>query len=435
MKSTNAKLKTNNNNNEVYVTPSSVEIPTAAVSVEAVSLENEENGLSNDGYDTDDYSSGGAAVSSYNGISFHNEQLIQEIIMLPNQNVSDDDAASSDNCIYAYRGRGNDSPEPPPPVNNDDETDFLEMDFDPEPNSELENLNEIDFMHIKPNYFNLSEGYSLPPPQQPSTSSVAIASAARKTSNSPSTQSPERFEMIATAAHGSNIVDGTEKKANIVYTGARPKNNRLSSAMPSSIYSSTQGDALTKPVNGDVNAHNDLMTASDHQHCLDCTELEFIRQTKPDTKLESLRCSLHSKAKHSKKVDDINLFSSLSVHDSSAAPTTTNKKLEYMVTIYSVNCDYTAIMEAAKIIGVTMNTELLKQYFESNLTDEDTTSMSIPEYLLYTSKRNCNYKKIVELIKAACLDFIDVHFYPVRWQLYNIDCYGSSGVQRRSKVK
>ncbi|XP_055643273.1 uncharacterized protein LOC129779675 isoform X2 [Toxorhynchites rutilus septentrionalis] len=55
----------------------------------------------------------------------------------------DENGSASDDCIYAYRG-DDDAPNPLDhrDLQADDETDFLEMDFDPEPSSELENLLE-----------------------------------------------------------------------------------------------------------------------------------------------------------------------------------------------------------------------------------------------------------------------------------------------------
>lgn len=100
----------------------------------AKSLNNEEGDL--DG-DSDNNSLGNLSYISDNG-------LIEEIILLPNNIYSDDENGSaSDDCIYAYRGDDNvpallEYREQPA----DDETDFLEMDFDPEPSSELENLLE-----------------------------------------------------------------------------------------------------------------------------------------------------------------------------------------------------------------------------------------------------------------------------------------------------
>lgn len=55
-------------------------------------------------------------------------------------------SSDEDDCVYAYRGDNLDEAAHPEPLNvdgeadDDDETDFLEMDFDPEPNSEQESV-------------------------------------------------------------------------------------------------------------------------------------------------------------------------------------------------------------------------------------------------------------------------------------------------------
>uniref|UniRef100_A0A182P8Q2 Uncharacterized protein n=1 Tax=Anopheles epiroticus TaxID=199890 RepID=A0A182P8Q2_9DIPT len=114
--------------------------PAAEVDHQAVAVNDDSIDPPDEGDFSDNNSLGNLSYASENG-------LIEEIILLPHNGYSDDDNAStSDDCIYAYRGG-----EPAgaagqlldlqgdlPP---DDETDFLEMDFDPEPSSEMENFN------------------------------------------------------------------------------------------------------------------------------------------------------------------------------------------------------------------------------------------------------------------------------------------------------
>lgn len=77
---------------------------------------------------------------STENLSFLNENdLIDDLIPLQDYVISDDEVSNPDNCVYAYRGSVSESPEPHrPQVTQDDETDFLEMDFEPEPNSEAD---------------------------------------------------------------------------------------------------------------------------------------------------------------------------------------------------------------------------------------------------------------------------------------------------------
>uniref|UniRef100_A0A182T9J4 Uncharacterized protein n=1 Tax=Anopheles maculatus TaxID=74869 RepID=A0A182T9J4_9DIPT len=120
--------------------------PAAAAEIPVKLNANDDSCPPDEGDFSDNNSLGNLSYVSENG-------LIEEIILLPNNAYSDDDNAStSDDCIYAYRGGEPDGAagqlldlqgDLPP----DDETDFLEMDFDPEPSSEMENFNrQSDFI-------------------------------------------------------------------------------------------------------------------------------------------------------------------------------------------------------------------------------------------------------------------------------------------------
>uniref|UniRef100_A0A182NBA9 Uncharacterized protein n=1 Tax=Anopheles dirus TaxID=7168 RepID=A0A182NBA9_9DIPT len=74
---------------------------------------------------------------------------------------------------------------------------------------------------------------------------------------------------------------------------------------------------------------------------------------------------------------------------------------EQSVVIYTINCEKQTIMEAMMEIGITPNVDVLRQYF-SDQYDVDTTKMTIPQYLLHMSKRDCNYKKLIDAIKSCC---------------------------------
>lgn len=90
--------------------------------------------------------------NSTDNISFVSEDIVENIIVLPNNFLSEDDeSTNSDDVVYAYRGadigdrlngigNGGDN------LNADDETDFLEMDFEPDPASEIEAPERIEPM-------------------------------------------------------------------------------------------------------------------------------------------------------------------------------------------------------------------------------------------------------------------------------------------------
>lgn len=81
-----------------------------------------------------------------------NNGLIDDIVLLPNNLISEDElSTNSDDCVYAYRGADFD----PIPVNPEsDENDFLEMDFEPDPASEVEQenntINNVQMNNVSP---------------------------------------------------------------------------------------------------------------------------------------------------------------------------------------------------------------------------------------------------------------------------------------------
>lgn len=85
--------------------------------------------------------------NSTDNISFVSDDLVDNIIILPGNFLSEDEqSTNSDDCVYAYRGGGGGGAFEPianEAGNADDETDYLEMDFEPDPVSEMER--EADF--------------------------------------------------------------------------------------------------------------------------------------------------------------------------------------------------------------------------------------------------------------------------------------------------
>lgn len=361
-----------------------------------------------------------------------NGELVEEIILLPHNFISDDELSSnSDDCVYAYRGghlnnaEANLVLEPVHLVDDgqDEDTDFLEMDFDPEPNSEIENFMEDEhhFNHLEANFFSLRTEEGLR--ELPSVSQLrqnGSGSPLDTFQNETKQDLPDDLREVSPKP---------SKTSDLVYTGAKPKLVTSSSAhklSSSASYSkdscetdSNRTETTFKPSSAPLTTTSNI---DDHLSCLECAEVEFIFQTKPEYSVER-RCRRH----RSKVVPSLSYSSPLSESSclstkpsllpdstviSSQQPISTHNK-ELLVTIYSVNCDYETIVEATNLIGVQINTEILQNYFD-NLADEETATMSVPEYLLYVSKRNCNYKRLIDMIKAACLDPVDIHFYPVR---------------------
>lgn len=372
--------------------------------------------------------------------SSENGELVEEIILLPSNFISDDELSSnSDDCVYAYRGGHIDNVDANlvnlEPVNlvddgQEEETDFLEMDFDPEPNSEIENFieDEHHFNHLEANFFTLRSEEGL--------RELPCVSQLRQNGTESPLDTFQRCTLEKQAEPEDRDSPKPGKSSDSVYTGAKPKLVTSSSAHKLSSSTSYSKDTFDSDSNRPESSYKPssapLRTSTnidDQQSCLECTEAEFIFQTKPEFSFER-KCRRH----RNKEVPSLSYSSpdsclptptlqTSSLPDPSKASSSSDSpkvchqpaashNIESMVTIYSINCDYETIVEATNLIGVTINTEILQHYFD-NLADEETATMSVPEYLLYVSKRNCNYKRLIDVIKAACQGPVDIHFYPV----------------------
>lgn len=64
-----------------------------------------------------------------------------------------------------------------------------------------------------------------------------------------------------------------------------------------------------------------------------------------------------------------------------------------------------------KLIGVKPDLTELRKYFDEN--NLETTQMNIVDYILYLSKQNCNYKKLMKYIKLSCSEKLELNFCPV----------------------
>ena len=64
-------------------------------------------------------------------------------------------------------------------------------------------------------------------------------------------------------------------------------------------------------------------------------------------------------------------------------------------------------------LGLLPKESVLRQYATERL-EADNAKMTIPQYLLHMSKRDCNYRKLIDVIKSCCdMEPLDVQYYPV----------------------
>ncbi|XP_055643269.1 uncharacterized protein LOC129779673 isoform X2 [Toxorhynchites rutilus septentrionalis] len=387
----------------------------------------------------------------------------------------DENGSASDDCIYAYRG-DDDAPNPLDhrDLQADDETDFLEMDFDPEPSSELENLLENQEIEVN-NSFQTAKTVERVPLMEKSLSYET------KTSEN---------EIPADQIDGSSVVTTTVMKK----TGAIPKKTHSKQPSTDLREYDVAGPSRLSTKDNYKNLKLDLKLCTDYNsessfgygylnynqkdfragtdeeiNCLDCTRKEFLMQTKQDLSIQkicrSCRCSRHTAGHGQPQVDDFFLDPNQSVNSSSsetdlmsiraeqivlqalnkinelkATPpsiglsksmedicielSSEQKEADYIrdytqelcsdntVTIYTLNCGELTIIEALTRVGVAPNLNVLRQYFSEQYC-ADTSKMSIPQYLLYMSKRDCDYKKLIDAIKSCCDDPLDVQYYPL----------------------
>lgn len=105
-----------------------------------IEANDKENSLKAEGNEagTDEHNNNDNNDNSFENLSYISEDenlgVIDDIIFLPNNLYSEDEMSNSDDCIYAYRGVDFEPIRSSP----EDENDFLEMDFEPDPSSEIE---------------------------------------------------------------------------------------------------------------------------------------------------------------------------------------------------------------------------------------------------------------------------------------------------------
>lgn len=453
------------------------ELPFAAHNenhVAQAAIDSEEGDL--DGDYSDNNSLGNLSYISENG-------LIEEIILLPNNIYSDEENVSaSDDCIYAYRGDDQapalleyrDQPA-------DDETDFLEMDFDPEPSSELENLLEHQEISIDP-YL-----HSRAVERSPEVKSIPITKSPSFETD-PLVRQHEEPPETETGAAAVSLKESVEVKK----TGAIPKKlpasvqqSMVDCEQPGPSRSSWRGNSknlkldLKLCTDDDAigyhhnypyfyNPRNFATDDDEENNCLDCTANQFLMQTKQDLSVQKVCRSCYSRSTNqgcqplasdhfnyfgqslnssnsetdlmSIRAEQIVLQALNKINELKATPPSLglSKSMEELcveldstqqdqevpvdfdsdicsektVTIYTLNCGELTIIEALTRIGVAPNLEVLRQYFTEQYT-VDTCKMNIPQYILHMSKRDCNFKKLIEAIKSCCEDTLDIQYYPL----------------------
>jgi hypothetical protein len=247
---------------------------------------------------------------SLDNLSLNSESgLIEEIILLPNNAFSEDEISiNSDDCVYAYRGADFQIEENNVNANNDeqdDETDFLEMDFDPEPNSEveneIENLDEGELpavMHVDNGDFYYEPSKSINTSIQNNWKKIDKDNKSNDEENSKITNKilfdskirQEQAKLASASTSTAPIIVPVDCILQVPAknTGAKPKipsltpsagklanKTNLPDSKPSSLSTVCTNQVIKPSSSLQYEAY-----AFDDDHCLECSENEFLSQNK-----------------------------------------------------------------------------------------------------------------------------------------------------------
>lgn len=317
----------------------------------------------------------------------------------------------------------------------EEETDFLEMDFEPDTNSEIENeatlpinassssnTNSYNFLNrslplqLPQHDFRLPPLLAASPTQEPDH---LIRPAAKSTGAKPKqlstnsrpqkvskhiTDGDDTFKMPSAISNNNNsltILDGSSR----IYTNGDDIYNLGASS------SRTSNDRLHN--NHDTKIHKSPSKSSSHNH-------------------KHLR--LHEEQ------NDLFLFEIEPI------------KPRNSVTIYTTNCDEKILIDALvsfwlpqvsleefsnfafqTSLNLQPNRELISAFFKRSKPSVSTAAgsasnceLNLVDYIIYRSKLNCNYLKLIELIQKACKvdddedgygdKKVEINFYPVSLQ-------------------
>lgn len=359
-----------------------------------------------------------------------------------NYSDSDDNFSSPSNSgdeWYAYRGRlginfveNNDEPNyqlqmennqlnnnnhvAPPPIQNpqdEEETDFLEMDFEPD-TSEIENDNDARYNYEPRN---------------------------GQENHPPATAASHDFNFNSSSRQNDHEINSNSSRN----TGTKPKqlNRNLKSPKQNSTQHITDGDNVFKITGhlhkqqldtqlSDENVYN--IGASCSRYSLN-SDRPYHRSTQLENHLMKLHKSPSKSSSHNNKQQRLHeeqndqfLFEIEPI------------KPRNSVTIYTSNCDEKILMDAlvsydhycdltfSVIIShlffqtslkLKPDREAILNYFNRSIAPADT---GLIDYIVYSSKKNCNYLKLIELIEESCRNDshdeygtkrFDINFYPV----------------------
>ncbi|CAG9803356.1 unnamed protein product [Chironomus riparius] len=290
----------------------------------------------------------------------------------------------------------------------EEETDFLEMDFEPDTNSEIENDNEGRFnlnYDLRNGHNNVPENQQQLPSQNHlnfninqslneelvnHNSSVRNTGAKPKqfSSNCRNLKSPKQNPQLASDG------DNTFKITGHLY----PYPESSSSSKPQQHLN----DDDSYNIGASCSRHSLNSERSFHRH--NNFESNYIKPHKSPSKSSSHN---HKQQRLHEEQNDQFLFEIEPI------------KPRNSVTIYTSNCDEKILMDALTSLKLKPDREVILNYFNKS---KMVPQLGLIDYIIYRSKKNCNYLKIIELIENSCVnDYhdeygtkkFDINFYPL----------------------
>ncbi|XP_059619006.1 uncharacterized protein LOC132263317 [Phlebotomus argentipes] len=291
--------------------------------------------------------------------------------------LSEDEISSnSDDCVYTYRGGHMETPmrvSQEALVDDTDFLEFLEMDFDPEPSSEQDNYPDTSYF---PEIDGFIENHPL--------------------NGLHHLEQPVEFEKTADSA------DPESSELSQRNTGAKPK---LTVANPTTRQKKSPPVVLSSPNPPRVEPPRQV-----REVCLECSELEILSETSRNPMKQARRCPKHT-LERPKTPPDLSPWQSqlTSVHPTPPEARqllTLNLDLpcgtEKVVKLSSVGCTEEDVVECLLTLGVKVNRTVLRSHFESRPGEESLRQMDLTDFLVHVAKENCDYRKLMDAIRAAC---------------------------------
>lgn len=320
---------------------------------------------------------------------------------------------------------------------DEEETDFLEMDFEPDTNSEIENQATL-------------------PNGPQNVPSLNQANSFNFHNPSLTLHLPQTEFRINNLPDPVLDIDGPDSKIFLRIenknTGAKPKQLSTVNRPQKASKHVTDGDNVFKMCT--ISNNNNIDSICSSSSIFNCTKSQEVYNLGASSSRESHNGDhLYHDAEQNYKHDE-NSFMKIHKSPSKSSSHHHNHKQQRLheeqndqflfeiepikprnsATIYTTNCDEKILLDALLSLDLNPNREMVVSYFNRVKHSASSTStanhceLNLVDYVIYKSKLNCNYLKLIELIQKACkIDNdesygdkkFDVNFYPVS------DCFKS----------